>query len=147
MTNSVTVACDNYYLARSEYERVKAEANRLKLIMDKRKNLLIDEMLATKLKNFKRDDDTSVNFRRAFSISVTKENSEDIRQWLVDTLGDDSEFVKEVINKPALAERLEDMVTKEVITLEAIPQFLHVSTRPEIVVRGWKQLAGFRGRR
>jgi hypothetical protein len=89
--------------------------------------------------NFRLDDESQICKREYFNVSVTKTNREQTRQWLMDTYGDDSDFVDEVINKSALQDRIrEEIDSKQKYAVE-YPDFLNVKTSDGIVVRDLAQ--------
>lgn len=135
---SVSTAKNRYFAARRCYEDAKALANGFAADMQRAKAQLIDEMVNEGTRTIGGEDGTTVSLRRSFTCSVTKDNYDAIREWLMDALGDDSPFVKEVVDKPSLQEKLREMVDDDGVDITTLPQFLRVSARPDVSVRGWK---------
>lgn len=134
---SISKICDDYLAARHEWEEAKKFASHLHDRVEAKKTQLIDAMLAENMRAYPRKDGLLISLRRSFSCSVTQENTDQIREWLVEKLGDDKPYVKEVVDKPALTEHLKEMA--ETTDLADFPEFLRVSTRPDVAVRGWNR--------
>lgn len=132
---SLNDLCDTYYLARRNWDKAKEETAYRYKLMEVAKARLIDEMLAQNMRAYPRTDGTLISLRRQFNVSVTKENTDQIREWLIETFGDDEPFVKEVVDKAALTAHLKEM-SEHAMQIK-YPEFLHVSTRPDVSVRGW----------
>ena len=128
---------DAYYEARALHDEAKAKATELEKARRAAENKLIDHMLDEGTTGVKRDDGTSVGLRKSLSLSCTKENHHLLRGWLMDELGDDSDFVEEVVSKTALTELVKGRVD-EGADEDDFPEFMRVSTRPIISVQGWK---------
>ena len=127
----------NYYEARAAYEQAKAQADALYHQMKRDENAVVDAMLDEGTRSMGLDDGTNVSLRKSFTISVTKDNFDSIRSWLMDTVGDDADFVEEVVSKPALLDFLKASVDTGKMFEEDVPEFLRLSTRPTVSVRGW----------
>ena len=127
----------NYYETRAAYEQLKAQSDALYHELKRAENEVIDEMLNEGTRSIGLDDGTNVSLRKSFTVSVTKDNFEPIRNWLMDTVGDDSDFVEEVVSKPALLDYLKAAVDTGKLLEEDVPEFLRLNTRPTISVRGW----------
>src|SRR4030095_8213651 len=133
---SVSKACDEYFAAREHYESAKRlVADRAK-VMYAKMNDWIDAMKVEKMKFYPRTDGRLVSLKKSFKFSCTKANRDDTREWLVEKFRDDAEFIEEVVNKKALGERIADLDKKGF----PLPEFLHVSSRPSVSVRGWKSV-------
>ena len=126
-----------YYDTRACYEQAKATADALYHEMKRGENAVIDEMLNEGTRSIGLDDGTNVSLRKSFTVSCTKENFEPVRAWLMETVGDDSDFVEEVVSKPALLEHLKAKVETGELMEEEVPEFLRLNTRPTVSVRGW----------
>lgn len=133
----VTLKAQAFYAARKTWEDRKAEVSPLYDAMQKCQHELIDAMLAAGLRSMTMDDGSKPSLCKQVTISVTKDNFDSLRAWLVSDTGDDRDFVEEVVSKP----RLLDLVKKRI---EAgsdpadFPPELRVSTRPGIRVYGWQ---------
>ncbi len=126
---------DAYYDARAAYKEAKANSDKLYWEMKGIENDLIDSLLDEDLQGFKRTDGVSVNLQSQVSISVTQENNSDIRHWLLATVGDDVGFVRETVHKGSLYEYVKTQI-EEGKDASEFPDFLKVSTRPTLYVRG-----------
>ncbi len=73
---------DSYYAARLAAEEAKAASVAANKLMKGKEAAVIDAMLGEGLTSLKRDDGTSPTLRRNVDISVTVENTEDVRKWL-----------------------------------------------------------------
>jgi hypothetical protein len=131
---SVSKACDEYFAARHAYDEAKKIVAARAHTMNVKMNALIDAMNNEKMKAYPRTDGRLVSLKKSFKFSCTKDNLDETREWLVEAIGDDSDYVKEVVNKKALKELLTNLDKEG----QHIPEFLHVSTRPSVSVRGWK---------
>ena len=129
---------ESLYKARIAYEDAKAEADRKHAVWRAKETELIDEMLAAHLRALPRDDGTSPTLKKSVACSVTKDNDEEVRKWLIEFTGDDSDFVKEAVSKPAVAELIKAKIAEGMDPIE-FPNFLNVSSRPTLVVNGWTQ--------
>jgi hypothetical protein len=142
---TINELCQSFYDARRIYEEAKWIATERKREMDAIKSDLIDEMLNSRTRAVDRDDGTRISLRRNFSCSVTKDNQQQIRDWLLATTGDDTPFVREVVDKKVLSEELRSMVDERGVNLSDLPVFLKVDVRPNLSVYGWKADFSFEG--
>lgn len=131
---SVKKICDDYLSLRAQYELAKEHAASLHAAMQHAKVALIDAMLAEGMKGYPRDDGIRITLKRSFQCSVTQENQDAIREWLLEEQGDDAPYVKEVVDKQALLVLLKEQHEKGT----ELPEFLRVSARPDLSVSGWK---------
>jgi metal-sulfur cluster biosynthetic enzyme len=76
----------------------------------------------------------NIGLRKKYGCAVTKDNEAQIREWLMETEGDDSRFVHEKVNKEALLEWMKEQGKEP----DDVPAFIKLNTRPGITVRGWK---------
>jgi hypothetical protein len=129
----------NYYEARAAYDTAKALSDSAHKDMKRAENDVIDAMLDEGTRSVGLDDGTSCSLRKQFTISVTKDNFHAIRTWLMDTVGDDKDFVEEVVSKPALLDFIRAAVDAGKLDEEAVPPFLNLNTRPTVNVRGWSK--------
>lgn len=118
--------------AEAEY---KTQARVLKAI-EYRMIALMDE---TQVKNVPTEDGLTFGKRRHYGFKNNEENRQQIREWLVGDIGDDSPFIEEVVSRSALRELIKDRVENGGKTEESFPQFLNVSFTPIAVVTGWKK--------
>lgn len=134
----ISDAIDDYYQARAHYDECRAMSNEADRARRKAEAKVVDAMLDESCEGMKRNDGTSIALRQQFSLSVTVDNQDMIRGWLVETEGDDAPFVEEKVNKEALIELVKARIHQSEVPEEDFPDFLNVSTRPGLSVRGWK---------
>jgi len=126
-----------YYQAREAYETAKALSDSCHKEMKKAENEVIDAMIDEGTRSIGLDDGTNCSLRQQFTISVTKDNFHAIREWLLDTVGDDKDFVEEVVSKPAVSDYIRTAVEAGKLDPIEVPKFLNLNTRPTVNVRGW----------
>lgn len=131
-----------YYAARRDYDQKKAISNQADIERRRLERELVDYMIENQLKGVDRDDGTKPSLVASVSISVTKENAEDIRAWLRETVGDDTDFMETILSKPAVLELVKGKVKKEGWDVSDFPDFLKPDMRPTLRVTGWKGVAG-----
>lgn len=131
---------ESYYEARRKDDEASEAKKRTYDVLKHTERTLIDAMLAEGMPSIRRDDGTTVSLRKSLSFSCTQENMDQIREWLVAEFGDDAPFVAEVVVKKSLTEKLAELLEAGSDESE-MPQFLNVSTRPTISVRGWKEVS------
>ncbi len=130
-----------YLRSRVEYETAKKETARLEKEWRQTEKDMIDAMLDKK-ESFFRIHGTELSFGLSehFGISVTQDNSDSVRAWLVETEGDDGPFLVEIPSKPAIAEHVKKLVATNRLRgnedSEGIPEFLKLKTRPTLSCRG-----------
>ena len=95
----------------------------------------IDAMLNERVKTFKHLETGEVfGLSERFGVSVTENNNDQIRNWLVDEAGDDAPFISEVCNKQAVTDYVKTRVEKnrqeDKGDEDGIPEFLNLKTRP-----------------
>jgi hypothetical protein len=122
-----------YLEAREDYDVAHDLSSKAHARMKALETELVDEMVGTHTQSHGTKDGIHVSLRKQFNCSVTQANETQIRNWLNDTEGDDSQFVVEKVHKPALVEWLK----QKDYGPEDVPDFLKLSTRPGITVRGW----------
>lgn len=127
-----------YYAARSSHDFAHAESAKAYDVMRAREAELVEFMLEHQLKSVSRDDGTKPTLCKSTSISVTKENEEQIKEWLRNTEGDDAPFLVTVPHKPAILELIKKKIETEKLDDSDFPPFLQCSTRPTLRVTGWK---------
>lgn len=131
---SVLEKIDGYLEARAAYEACHEASQAAYAMMKSAEYECVDGMLEEHVKSHGMDNGVHLSLRKQFTCSVTIDNENQIREWLTEWLGDDSEYIVEKVNKPALLEMLK---AKEMEPQDA-PDFLKLSTRPGITLRGWK---------
>lgn len=125
---------DTYLQARSVYDDIHAQSQAAHKTMREAEYELVDSMINDGVPSVGLDSGVNVSLRKQYQCSVTMANEAQIREWLVETEGDDSGFVVEKVNKPALLEWMKDAGKEP----DDVPDFLKLNTRPGITVRGWK---------
>jgi hypothetical protein len=137
MTDTLNDKIAAYYEARSAYDEAKKISDDLDKIRRTRESELVSFMIENQIKNVKLDDGTTPTLVNSVSISVTKDNFDAIREWLLDTIGDDADYVEEVVSKPAVLELVKKKLEGGSDPTE-MPAFLKCDTRPTLRVSGWK---------
>jgi hypothetical protein len=138
--NELNQRTELYYAARRDYDQKKALSNEADKLRRQREAELVDYMIEHQIKGFDREDGTKPLLVSSVSISVTKDNYDAIRQWLMETEGDDSDFVETIVSKPAVLELVKKKL-KAGDDVTDFPDFLKPDTRPSLRVYGWKGLA------
>ena len=95
----------------------------------------IDALLNEKVKTFKHLETGEVfGLSEHFGVSVTQNNTDLIREWLVESEGDDAPYLTEVCDKKAVTEHVKTLVEKNrqdgCADEDGVPQFLKLKTRP-----------------
>ncbi len=136
---TVQTALENYYACRAHYDQVHNLSSIAHKNMKDAERLAVDAMLDEGTKSIGLDDGTHVSLRKQFNISVTVNNEDQIREWLTEVEGDDSEFIHEKVNKAAVVEWMKIQIL-EVGDLDEgdVPDFMSFSQHPGLTVRGWK---------
>jgi hypothetical protein len=127
----------DYYNARENYERWHELSAAGHEAMKNAEREAVDAMLNDGLKSLGLADGTHVSLRKQFTCSVTVDNEAQVREWLVEVNGDDSQFVVEKVHKPALVEWLRAEFEKTMDEGD-VPDFMKMQTSPALSVRGWK---------
>lgn len=139
MSAELNVKIDAYYAARRAYDEAKAVSNAADKERRDKERELVDYMIENQINSVDRTDGTKPLLANTVSISVTKDNFEAIRSWLMETEGDDSDFLETVVSKPAVLELVKKKL-KEGDDPSDMPDFLACDTRPTLRVNGWKGL-------
>lgn len=122
---------DLYYEARRLYDEITAEQKTRSRIMRTREMAMVDAMLELGWTSINRTDGTKPTLAAHFDISLTKDNEQQARAWLMETEGDDAPFLKEKLDKTAVRALLKEKGEDDV------PDFFNVKTRPVLRVTGW----------
>jgi hypothetical protein len=137
MNDELNARVDAYYEARDAYDeahRISSEADGLRR---QRERELVDYMIEHQIKKFERTDGTTPILVSATSIACNQENAEQIREWLTEKVGDDTDFMVTVLHKPAVLEYVKKEIKAGADPTE-FPEFLKCDTRPTLRVDGWK---------
>lgn len=133
---------DDYFAARALYDDIHAESKVAFSAWRAAEYELIEAMLKEKRPVVSEGvfggQHLLVSLRKQFGCSVTIENEDRIREWLTEVEGSDADFVVEKVNKPALLEHLKQRIDDALLDESEVPDFLKLSSRPGITVRGWK---------
>jgi len=124
-----------YKLARQTYDEAKRRSDEADKYRRACERTLVDYMLEIGVTKFGTDDDMQPIIVKQQSIQVNKENSEQIRQWLLDTVGDDSDYMKTELSKSAVLELVKDRSESG----DEIPEFLGFKESPGLRVLGWQK--------
>ncbi|MCP4899931.1 MAG: hypothetical protein GY906_23430 [bacterium] len=142
MSSKLNNKIEAYYAARADYDEKKQISDAADKMRRHREAELVDCMMEEKIKKVSRDDGTTPALANIVSIGIKKEDFDSIRIWLNDTIGDESDFVEEVVSKPALLEHVKKLILEEKFDPSELPAFLHCDTRPTLRVTGWKTRGG-----
>jgi protoheme ferro-lyase len=135
---TVLTKIDEYLSAREFYEGIHEQSQKAHKAMRAAEYELVNEMLDEGTNNVGLDTGIHVNLRKQFTCSVTVENEDRIREWLTEKEGDDARFVHEKVNKPAFVEWLrEEILEKQQLDESDVPEFVKLTSRPSISLRGW----------
>lgn len=117
-------------IALDEAEGARKEA---KALFTKAELALKKAMRDNKTPRLPYGDDILIYTSDRFSCSVTQENDGKIRDWLLDTVGDDMPYVEEKVAKGPLTEFLKTLKPHE------IPDFLNAGEWTAVNVLGWRK--------
>lgn len=138
--DKLNTLADVYYDARRNYDRKKAESNAADAERRQAEFALVEYMIEHQIKDFGRMDDTKLILVASVSISVTKDNFDSIRAWLLESEGDDKDYIETVVSKPAVLELVKKKI-KAGDDVTDLPEFLKADTRPTLRVNGWNGVA------
>lgn len=126
-----------YYEMRSRYDvahRASTEAHRA---MKAAEAELVEAMLDEGVASMSLADGTAISLRNQASISVTQANEGVVREFLMDVVGDDALYCKEVLDKPAIMEMITQRLADEDLSEDEVPAEMKLKLRPAVTVRGW----------
>lgn len=127
-----------YYEARTEYDNAKAESDRLEKLWRAEEAKLIDAMMDEGVKSVTLDDGSRPTLAKTVSIKCNKDTHDRVREWLRDTVGDDSDFIETLPNRHKVAAHVKKCIEEEGLASSDFPGFLAVSVKPTMRVLGWK---------
>lgn len=139
MSDALNAKIDAYYKARSDYDAIHQLSSAADKLRREKERDLVDYMIENQIKKISRNDGTTPLLVNAVSIACNQENAEEIRKWLRDTVGDDTDFMVTILSKPAVIEHIKKKI-KAGDDPSDFPKFLSCDTRPTLRVDGWKQL-------
>lgn len=128
---------DELYNAREEHDRLKELCHDAHMVYKRVCSKLIEAMADEDVQHFKRRNIT-ISTKKHFSISVTADNDGMIRSWLMDTYGDDTDFLIEKVGKAILTDKIREEVIGDEKYEHEYPDFLNLQTARIIQVDGWK---------
>lgn len=131
---TVEVARKDYIAARLITDVYKAELRDAKRVLEAAETDLVDALLEEEMTQIKMESGLTLFLRKQFKITVTQKNKASVREWLLESTGDDQPFVTEEIDKDAVEEHCKTLDKDE------IPDFLNLWTKPAIGVRGWNKV-------
>ena len=137
MSDALNKKLDAYYQAREAYDIAKANSDRQDAFRREKERELVDFMIENKFPKIARDDGSTTMLVKAVTCSVTQENYDDIREWLRQTYGDETDFLVTIPHKPAILEAVKKSIESGTDSSD-FPAFLRVDTRPTLRVDGWK---------
>lgn len=136
---------DEYLETRMAYDEAHAISSQKHREHQAAKAKLVDEMLAQQQQSVKFGEGrlNGMNFylRSQFSIKCNQGNEDDVKTWLHERYGDVNEFTQEKVNKKAVEERLKNDIEGEELDEFEVPDFMDLTTRPDVSVTGYKQYA------
>jgi hypothetical protein len=140
MSAELNAKIDAYYEARADYDAKHKASSDADKVRRARERELVDYMIEHQIKKVSRNDGTTPLLVSATSIACNQENAEQIRKWLVETEGDDSDYMVNVLSKPAVLELVKKKIKQGDDPTE-FPEFLKVDARPTLRVDGWKTVS------
>lgn len=146
MTNdTIDTARDRYVQARLAFEIADREAKKqlakLRGMRDVAERNLVEAMEDADKTNFA-EKSTGLRFQtsKKFGISVTRENTDAIRAWLLDREGDDQPYIEEKVNKGEVSKLLRQVCDEE--GTDVVPDFFKLYRGVGISVVGWERFLG-----
>lgn len=139
-TGPHVVAQQRYYEARQRADlakRVYSEAYRSQKDAEQK---LVETMMELGINSMSyMEDGTAIHFRANCTISVTQENEEPTREWLREQYGDDEQFSKDSLDKPAIIAQIKADLASGNLSETEVPDHMSLSQFPAISVSGWKK--------
>ncbi len=126
-----------YISARINKEMAADAVKRAKRAMTDAEEALVEVMQDDDIQNFTMDTGLQCYIHQNFRISVTEKNHHEVRDWLLETTGDDQPFMEEKLDRKAVEDHCRELAKTE--GKDRIPQCLSLYTNPGIGVRGWKE--------
>ena len=129
---------ERYRDARLFYEEARELANNLEAEWRVEEAKLVDMMLEEGLANFTNDDGTRPTLTKNVTIKCNQDNEDVVREWLVDEVGDDADFVEEKVNRFKVQAHVKKLLEGGASESD-FPDALGLNTRPAIRVYGWEK--------
>ena len=131
-----------YYNARRIYESEKARIAELEATSRRLEQEVVDALIDEGHKSISMADGTRPTLAKKVSISVTQDNDEAIRKWLLETEGDDTPYIVTHADKWRVHALVKSKIEKESLAPEDFPEFLKVNSRPGLRIGGWNKVYG-----
>lgn len=136
-TNKITARIEAYQKARENWEAAKEVASKLYKPFYRAEQELQEAMLEARQRRVDHDDGCQFRIDPYFGFSLTKDNTEQVYNWLMGAAGDVTPFMREVLYKPSVYEWLKKKVESGEIPETRVPKFLKLTNKPHLVVQGW----------
>jgi hypothetical protein len=120
-----------YIAARLHHDVCASAAKRARKQLKECEEALVETLLDGEMTQVKMESGLTLFLRKQFKISLSEETKPKVREWLLETTGDDKPFVFEDVDKKAVEEHCKTLDKDE------IPEMLNLYTRPVIGVRNW----------
>lgn len=140
MTSQLLEQQQRYYDARTQYDIAKAESDRLEKLWRAEEEQLVERMVEANVKSVQFADGSKPTLVKNVSAKCNQGNQAEVRQWLIDTEGDDSDFLKTEADRHKVNAHIKKQIEAGADP-EDYPDFLSVSVRPNVRVYGWKNRA------
>tara|TARA_R110000772_G_C13309802_1_gene439836 strand:- start:11347 stop:11790 length:444 start_codon:yes stop_codon:yes gene_type:complete len=127
----------DYYDARTEYDVAKAESDRLEKLWRAQESKLIEKMMGDGVKSVTLSDGSRPTLAKGVSVKCNKDTHDQVRAWLLETVGDDSDFVETLPNRHKVAAHVKKEIEEKGMDPDDFPDFLAVSVKPTMRVLGW----------
>ena len=134
---SIRTQCEQYFDARAAYDEAHALSSARHAEMKKAERDVIDARLEEGTQSVAFGEGLAVSLRNQFSVSCTDANNQSWRDWLIETEGDDTPYVKQVIDKKSVTDLLKKKIEACEIGIDDVPAEFSINTTPALYVRGW----------
>ena len=135
--STISELAADYFAARSAYDEAHAISSERHKEMKALEYKLIDTMVDEGQARVEFDNGLQVSLRNQFTVSCTDANNQAWRDWLVETEGDDTPYVKEMIQKKHVTELLRKKIEGGQLSEDQVPEEFGLKTSPALYVRGW----------
>ncbi len=124
--------------ARDEYRAAERKKKELAKEMQRKASKVREALVENGLTNTKCRDGATVYLHKMFSVSVTADNSHEVRSWLIDEFGDDQPFIEQKLNKKSVADRIQDALDNDEIGEFDVPESMKLNRFDDVRIRGAK---------